>query len=721
MAGGDLLGISTSGLIATQRALSTVGHNIANASTPGYSRQRVDLETRPPQIAGNGAIGTGVVVDNVSRVYNEFLVSQVRDTTSMSRYLDKSYEYTSQVDNLLADPQGGLAPALSNFFDAINGVANNPSATASREVMLGASRSLSDRLAFLNNRFESLRDASNKDIRAVVTEVNHIATAIAEVNKAIIRAKEVSSSAPNDLLDRRDTLVQELSKKINVRVTVQDDGRMNVFVGNGQTIVVGDVASTLDVKPNDQDPSRLEVLFVGQGSNIVITQFLAGGELGGITKFRNEVLDPAQNELGRIAVGVAKTVNEQHQLGMDLNNKLGGNYFVELNKLAPQVLPSIQNQGDTQIGVEITDAGKLTVSNYQLLFQKGQYELLRLDDSKMVARFMDLPQDIEADGLRFYLAGGATIKENDRFLIQPTRRAADMFQLEVTSVDKIAAASPVRAEADIDNLGNARIEVTKIVDTKNPAFTAATGELSPPYVVRFVDDRHFEILDNSGKPINVKQAAIADAPDISLHERGKNATSTTEAADVNADADNESLRVSKEKESKRHEREDKNKLAGDLPNVAEPIAYDAQKGVQVLPTPGGLNQGFHIRIDGAAKAGDIFRIEFNNDATSDNKNALALAQLQTKPVLMGAKADYAQTYGQLVSRVGSKTHELEINRQAQKLLLDQAEEEHQAASGVNLDEEAADMIRFQNQYQANAQVVATTNSVFDILMSAFRR
>jgi flagellar hook-associated protein 1 FlgK len=721
VSGGDLLGISTSGLVASQRALSTVGHNIANASTPGYSRQRVDLEARPPQIASNGAIGTGVAVENVSRVYNEFLVSQVRDTTSLSHYLDKSYEYTSQVDNMLADPQGGLAPALSNYFDAVNGVANNPSAIAAREVMLGASRNLSDRFAYLNNRFESMREAGNTDIRAIVEEVNHTAHAIAEVNKAIIRAKEFSNSSPNDLLDRRDTLVKDLSEKINVRVTLQDDGRMNVFVGNGQTLVVGDDASALDVMPNDQDPTRLEVLFVGHGSNLVITQFLSGGALGGIAKFRNEVLDPAQNELGRIAVGVAKTVNEQHRLGMDLNNNLGGNYFTELNKVAPQVLPSIHNQGDTQVGLEITDAGKLTVSNYQLLFQKGEYELLRLDDSKVVAKFKDFPQDIETDGIRLHLASGSTIKENDRFLLQPTRRAADLFKLEIGANNKIAAASPVRAEADIDNLGDAKIEVTNITDTANSAFTTSTGELSPPYVVRFVDDSHFELLDNTGKPVKVKLDAKADAPEISLHDRGNNAAATAESTHADKENGRDSVRANQEKSAEKHGRDENNRKAGDIPAVAEAIAYDPQKGVQVLPTPGGISQGMSIRIDGTPKAGDIFRIEYNNDATSDNKNALALAQLQTKAVLMGNKSDYAQTYGELVSRIGSKTHELEVNKQAQKLLLNQAEEEQQNASGVNLDEEAADMIRFQNQYKANAQVVATTNNVFDVLMGAFRR
>jgi len=711
MSGGDLLGISTSGILASQRALSTAGHNIANATTPGYSRQRVDMAARPPQMLGNGALGTGVIVNNVERVYNEFLTSEVRDTTSMSKYLDKTHEYTSQVDNMLADPQAGLAPTMSSFFDAVNGLANEPSSTAAREVMLAASHNLADRFAYLNTRFENLREGANKDIRAMVGEVNQLARGIADINKAIVRSQEVSQRAPNDLLDQRDRLVQQLAEQINVNVTVQDDGRMNVFVGNGQTLVVGDVASNLVVAPNEHDASRMEVLFAGTGSNIVITQFLSGGQLGGLAKFRNEVLDPAQNELGRIALGISKSFNEQHHLGMDLNNDLGGDFFVPLDKLSPEVMPSINNKGDLQLRAEITDTSKLTTSNYSLYYRKGEYELLRLDDSKVMAHFKDFPQTIETDGIKLDILRGSSMQEGDRYMIQPTRRASDLFAVQLQSVDKIAAASPVRAEADIDNLGSGKIKITQITDTTTPIFNMADGELRPPYVVRFVDDRHFEVLDNSGKPVKVKLAALADDPNISLYnDKHDKSNPTRQAAKSAGHAQEE-----------HHERNDNNATAGALNVVVGPIEYDPRKGIEVFPTPGGMAQGFHVRLDGTPKAGDLFRVEFNSDASSDNKNALAMADLQTKRVLMDGKSDYAQTYGQLVSRIGSKSHELDVNSQAQKLLLDRATEEKESAAGVNVDEEAANMVRYQNQYQANAQVIATANRVLQILMDTFHR
>lgn len=708
----DVLGVSVSGLLAAQRALTTTGHNIANATTPGYSRQRVDMEARPPQIFGNGAVGTGVMVDNINRVYDEFLVNEVRDSTTQTKFLDTTHSFTSQVDNMLADPEAGLSPAMSGFFDAVNGVANDPASTASRQVLLSAARNLSDRFSYINDRFESLRDATNKDIESIVGDINENAKAIAELNNAIIRAGEIADKPANDLLDQRDLLVQKLAEKINVRVSVQDDGRMNVFVGNGQTLVVGDVAAKIEAMPNEHDPSKKEIVFVGNGGRSVITQFLTGGELGGIAKFRKEVLDPAQNELGRIAIGIAKSFNQQHHLGMDLNNKLGGNFFNEVDKMSPAALPSLNNRGDTELGVKITDVDKLTTSDYELTYFQGQYELLRLEDSKVVARFKEFPQKIETDGLEIYLTKGSKVMDNDRFLIQPTRRAGDKFAVEVASVADIAAATPIRAEADIDNLGSAEIEITQITDTTTPAFQNAAGQLSPPYVVRFVDDQHFQILDNSGKPIKVKLAAVADDPDISLTEH-KGATPAVPASETG----NRAIPA----QPPQHIKNEKAEQADGLGVVQDTIVYDEKNGVEVFPTEGGIDRGFQLKLKGQPKAGDLFRIDFNTDGTSDNSNALAMAQLQTKPVLMDKTSDYAQTYGQLVSRVGSKTHELEVNRKAQQLLLDQAIAAREETSGVNLDEEAAEMVKFQNLYQANAQVIAAMNQTFQILMDAFRR
>lgn len=709
---GDLLGTSTSGVLAAQRALGTTGHNIANATTEGFSRQRADLEARKPTLSGNGAIGTGVIVDNVSRYYDEFVVGELRNTTSQSKFYDKAYDYTTQVDNLLADPRAGLAPSLSDFFDSVNGLANDPSSNSSRQVMLSSARNLSDRFEFMNTRLDDLRTATNGDMRVMVGQVNELAKGIAELNNAIVRSREVTNKPANDLLDQRDRLVEELSELINVRTTIQEDDRMNVFVGNGQTLVVADVASKLDVQLNEFDPTQSEVVFVGAGGNTVITPYLTGGALGGLNKFRSEILDPTQNELGRIAIGVAKTFNEQHKLGMDLSNQLGENFFSEIDTDSPLVLPSLKNKGDIQLKVEVTDANKLTTSDYQLNYVQGQYELLRLDDAKVIRRFSSPPQDFEEEGLRLTIKGGSNIQELDKFIIQPTRRSAELFGVEVGSISNIAAASPIRVESDIDNLGDAEIEVTQITSTDNPSFKTAAGNLSPPYIVRFVDDNNFEILDNSGKPVRVKLDASADDPSISLNEF-KSATPAVPATETE---DGRAIPAIPPK----HDRKEKGEQADGLGGVAGPIPYNAKEGTEILPVAGGIDRGINIKVNGKPRAGDIFRIEFNTDGTSDNKNALALAQLQTKPTLMGGTADYTQTYGQLVSRVGSTTHELGLNKKAQSLLLDQAIESREAISGVNLDEEAAELIRYQNLYQANAQVIAAAKQTFQVLLDAFR-
>ena len=707
----DLLGASTSGILAAQRALSTTGHNIANATTEGFSRQRAELDTRIPTFSGNGSIGNGVLVDNVSRSYDEFVVSELRDTTSKSSFLDKSHEFTTQVDNLLADPRAGLAPSLSDFFESVNGLANDPASGSSRQVMLSSSRNLSDRFDFMNGRLDDLRSATNKDMSVMVGQVNELAKGIAELNNSIVRSREISARPANDLLDQRDRLVQELSELINVRTTTQEDDRMNVFIGNGQTLVVADTASKINVQLNEYDPSQTEVVFVGAGGNTVITQYLTGGALGGLNKFRNEVLNPTQNELGRIAIGIAKTFNDQHKLGMDLNNQLGKNFFSEIDVNSSIVLPSTHNKGDLELHVEVSDVDHLTTSNYQLTYVQGQYELLRLDDATVVRRFTSLPQEFEADGLRLSIKGGNSIQEMDKFIIQPTRRSAELFDVKIGSVVDIAASSPIRVETDIDNLGDADIEVTQITSTNNPSFQTTPGQLSPPYIVRFTDSNNFEILDNTGKPVKVKMAATADDPSISLNgfDGATPAIPASETGDTAIPA-----------VPPKHVRDEIGAQANSLGAVTSNIPYDPVKGTEILPIAGGIDRGIHIKVTGNPKAGDIFRIEFNTDADSDNKNALALAQLQSKPTLMGGTADYTETYGLLVSRVGSITHEMDLNKKAQNLLLNQAIESREAISGVNLDEEAAELIRYQNLYQANAQVIASAKQTFQILLDAFR-
>ena len=686
---GDILGISTSGALAAQRALATTGHNIANANTEGYSRQRVELDARPPQMKGNGAIGTGVQVSNVRRMYDDFVTREVRDNTSVSSELDTHYHYTSQVDNLLADPKAGMAPAIQSFFAAVNGVADDPQSTSARQVLVSEARSLADRFTYMNNRFASLREEVSADMQSTVTRINDLASAIARVNDTIVKAREVGGRQPNDLLDQRDRLIRDLSRLVSVRVMEQDDGRVNVFVGNGQGLVIGSEHAKLEVQVSRFDPDESEIAFIGNGASSIVTRFLTGGHLGGLLDFRRQILDSAQNELGRIAIGMAETFNAQHRKGMDLHSRLGGDFFAPLAKVTPKVLPHFDNRGDTILGAEITDIDKLTTSDYTLSFNNGQYRLVRQSDEALIGTWDSLPIEVESEGFRLFIDSGTRMEEGDKFIIRPTRAGAENFRPVIDDVSQIAAAGPLRTEAAIDNIGDGVIGPAEVVDVNNPAFDHASDTLKPPFVIRFLDDTHFEVLDNTGRPIQFRTAAVPPAPGITTDAEG-NPVPAAPPADPGA------------------------------PALTTVLTYDPKTGTEVFPTPGGDDFGFRVRITGNPKAGDRFRIDFNTDGTGDNRNALALSDLQASPVLANGTTSYMEAYSQLVSRVGSKTHELDVNGKAQRLLLQQSEERASEIGGVNLDEEAANLVRYQNLYQANAQVISVANKMLETLMNAFR-
>ncbi|MCW9023761.1 MAG: flagellar hook-associated protein FlgK [Gammaproteobacteria bacterium] len=687
---GDLLGVSVSGLIAAQRNLSTTGHNIANANTEGYSRQRVDMSARTPQPRSNGAIGTGVIVNDVERVYNSFVTGEVWENNSLSNSLNVNHNYTSQVDNLLSDPNAGLAPALQSFFAAVNGVADDPASASTRQVLLSESKSLAQRFEYLDDRMNNMRKGVNKDIHAIVGEINQASHSIAKLNDTIIKAREIGGGSPSDLLDQRDRLIAHLSTMVSVRTSEQEDGRMNVFVGNGQALVIGNNAANLVARNSRSDPGEVEIAFKSEGgAEALITRFLTGGKLGGLLEFRKGVLDSTQNELGRIAIGIAKSFNEQHRRGMDLNNELGNNFFYESDKHTPVVMPMSLNRGDTLVQAEITDVDKLTVSDYQLDFRSGQYRLIRLLDNEMVGTYSSLPLEVEDEGFKLSVASGSSIVDGDSFIIRPTRMGSDSFDTIIHDVNKIAAASPLRTESSVSNIGDGKITAAVVKDVNNPIFDKVNNKLSPPFVIRFVDDEHYEVLDNSGNAIPFKLAGTPEDPGIVKNEQG-DAVPADKKADPSA------------------------------PGLSTVIKYDPKNGNEVFPLPDGTDFGFRVKLTGTPKKGDSFKIEFNTDGIGDNSNAVSLSKLQDMAILANKTASYSQSYAQMISRVGSKTHELEVNRDAQQLLLNQSVERKEAISGVNLDEEAANMVKYQNLYQANAQVIATANDMLEELMNAFR-
>jgi flagellar hook-associated protein 1 FlgK len=320
----SILSTSITALTSYQRALTTVGHNIANADVEGYSRQEAIFTTKPPSFAGSGWIGSGVEISTVTRRYDEFLAAQVRTSRTSSGEAEVYYTYASQLDDLYADPELGLDPVLQRYFNALNGVANDPASIPAREVLLGEAQALTDRFHFLARRGAEIADGVNRDITGTVADINTIAKGIAELNQVIVESGGMTGQPPNDLLDQRDQLINQLSSLVRVTYYEQNDGAVNVFIGNGQSLVVGAKAARLSVGLNATEP----VVYYNDDAGMQdITAQINGGQLGGLLQFRTQVLDASMARLDVIADTLATAINDQHSQGRDLNGDPGGDFF----------------------------------------------------------------------------------------------------------------------------------------------------------------------------------------------------------------------------------------------------------------------------------------------------------------------------------------------------------------------------------------------------------
>ena len=321
----SILSTSITALTSYQRALTTVSHNIANADVEGYSRQEVVFRTKPPSFAGSGWIGSGVEISTVARRYDDFLATQVRASRTSSGEAEVYHSYASQLDDLYADPELGLDPVLQRYFNALNGVANDPTSIPAREVLLGEAQALTDRFHFLAQRGAEIAGGVNRDVAGTVTDVNTLAKGIAELNQVIVESGGTTGQPPNDLLDQRDQLINQLSSLVKVTHYEQGDGAVNVFIGNGQSLVIGAKAARLSVGLNATQP----VIYYNDDAGMQdITAQINGGRLGGLLQFRSQLLDTSMARLDTIADDLAAAVNAQHRQGRDLDGAQGGDFFV---------------------------------------------------------------------------------------------------------------------------------------------------------------------------------------------------------------------------------------------------------------------------------------------------------------------------------------------------------------------------------------------------------
>ena len=623
----DVFGISVSALQAFQQAITVTGNNIANASTPGYNRQSVDLQSRTPQFTGGGFVGSGVDVAAITRAFNQAAFTQLSGSQSSLGQLTAYKNYADQLDNVFGTNGGGITAAVQGFFGAVSDVANDPTSAAARQALLGQSQTLTNSFQNVSSQLDAINGDINTRLSSDVAQINSYATSIAALNQQIVRSGSAAlGQSPNDLLDQRDQLISKLSTLTTVTTNTDSNGAINVFIGSGQGLVLQGDVNALTTVSNEFDPSRQEVAFASTGQSV--SSILNGGEVGGLIAARTQLLDPVRNQLGQLATSIAQTVNQQQSFGVDLNGALGKNLFA-FN--GPQALASGNNTSAATVAASLSNLGALTAENYTLSYNAGAYTLKRVSDGTVVTTTGagTAGSPLNADGLNLVITG--TPANGDQFLIQPTAAAAGSLSVALTNTSEIAAAGAVRSAAASANAGNGSIGAATVLDPTNANLFSTT-------TLTFTSATTYSV------------------------------------------------------------------------NGAGSFTY----------TPGGnvaLN-GWQVKISGTPAVGDVFTVQRNTGATGDNRNALAIANIQNQGVLSNGTISATGALSSLVTSVGTKSQQATAAQTAQTAINTQAQQRVQTESGVNLDEEAASLLQWQQAYQAAAQALKIGSSLFQSLLSA---
>ncbi|MFI8737362.1 flagellar hook-associated protein FlgK [Ectopseudomonas toyotomiensis] len=679
----DLLNIGLSGLAANKTSLAVTGHNIVNVNTPGFSRQDTIQATRTPQFSGAGYIGSGTTLTDVRRIYNEFLTTQVRSSTALNSDTKAYLSQINQLDSLLAGSTTGVTPALQKLFSALQTAAEDPANVPARQLALSEAEGLAKRFNTVYDRLYEQNAFINKQLSAVTDQVNQLATSIAGYNDAIAIAAS-NGQAPNDLLDAREEAVRKLSEFVGVTVVPQDDNTYNLFIGSGQPLVVGKDAARLEVVPGQSDPLRSEIQFISGNSRQNVTSLITGGEMGGLLRYREDVLDTSLNAVGRLALSITDQINRQLGQGLDLNGQFGNNLFRSIND--PQLLSqrSLARVGNSDpnanLNVTITDTTQLTTSDYEVQFTSAtEYTIRRLSDgtqfpaSPATFDITTVPAP-EVDGFSLGVASG-TFAAGDRFQVMPTRNAGRDIRADMKNAEELAFAAPLKAETSPANIG--------------------TGKITQPALLTEID-----IYDPVAQAD--LETSLRNAPPLRIvMGAGGGATQSYDVVDINGNViDTGSIVPGQD-----------NALTISVPAnpPAVPAAFDYQ-----------------VTISGRPSGGDNFSVSFNTNGVSDNRNALNLVNLQNKAVIGVNPAapgttgsSFSDSYGDLVERVGTLTSQARVDGEATGAILKQATDNRDSISGVNLDEEAAKLIQFEQYYQASAQIIQVARNLFDTLINTF--
>ncbi|MDO9437975.1 flagellar hook-associated protein FlgK [Hydrogenophaga sp.] len=635
------LNIGARALTANLAALQVVGNNIANVNTPGYSRQNVQLQSSGYQQMGNGFFGKGVEIGTVERSHNAFLTSEAQKAGSVAAADALRYARLQQLESAFPTGSAGLGAALNDMLNAWTDVSSAPGNLTARVVVVAKGEELASRLRNTAGQIDSLQKTTLAQAEGAVSTINALAQDLAKINNKLAEIGGGGTHTPNDLLDQRDKILTDLNKYVQTTSIQADNGSVSVFVAGSQPLVLGARANALAVGRDSTDTSRLALSFVQGGVKTPLQQeSLGGGELAGLMRFMNNDLVDVQNQLGRMALATAFTVNSQHQLGIDLQGNPGGNFFVP--PAAAKGLPVLGNNGTAEVSASVADPTALVASDYELRFETGGMSVVRLSDGTSTP-VTALPAQV--DGLTFNLDNGAG-QPGDRILIRPYEAAARNLQVAIGSPDKLAAASPVMVTPGTGNSGGLSVESLYA--------SSGSANLTDPVTITFLADGSFTATGlGPGNP----------APD----------------------------------------------------NPGPPASYNFKPGESIT-----LN-GWSLTLRGNPGTGDTFSVGAapGGGVAQNAGNATGMLALRDMPTFDGVSL--SDGYVTLFSDIGTRVQGAKFAASFSGNIATTAESARANVAGVNLDEEAARLLQYQQAYQASAKFLQIVQGTFDNLLQTVGR
>ncbi|MAD17388.1 MAG: flagellar hook-associated protein FlgK [Alteromonadaceae bacterium] len=704
----DLLSIARSGVEASNQLLSTTGNNIANVNTEGYVRERTNFVA---ELTG------GVGQFTTERVMNTFAQNQLRrDTTNLAEH-EAYWSKTAVLDNVFASEANSISSSMSRFFASLQTANDDPTNMSARQLVLGDAESMLGQMGTLSTFLAEKEREVNFEFEASLNKVNSLVESIASFNESIrIAQANNRHDEPGALMNQRDNAVLELSSLVSIetRNSSNNDGSIMINLTSGESLVMQDGTFSVFEVSNSADLNykSLQLTSNGKPTSLNLAETELGGTIGGLFRYRDEVLEPSRRELGQIALAVTEAVNTQNRAGMDYDQQLGGEIFTRPITTALNYPGNADSTSIVNGRISKGGASEITSADYRVTIDgvtagvpptvDVTVELLNLDGSAvtdvngaaitqnytgLTAQSGEYSEIFGGIELEFSKGTGYTV--GDQFLLQPTKDVADKIEVFTTRPEDLALASPIRIEAGEDNLGGSELVSTTVTNTfvdtapfdlRSSGFDGAGGIHAPgaapgggvgaPASVRFNSATEYEVLDSAGTVITTV-SGISSMDNLLEQASG---------------------------------------------TPGWPAAFSALDNYP----------GYDFTLQGEPKAGDTFSISFNQNGLNDNRNGLIMANLQNENGMQlnnagsGDPVSFHEAYANIVGDIGQKAANADIAVKAGEALKLQSKDWYDSVSGVSLDEEAANLVRFQQSYAASARLLNTAQEMFDTILSMVR-